>query len=52
MEALMLELLGTIKVNDIRRDDKNQRGFRSVTWKGSAPEIPVQPQTEIPPELW
>lgn len=52
LEALMLELFGTVKVNDIRRNDRNQRGFRSVSWNGDATEQQPPPQTEIPPELW
>lgn len=42
LESLILELFGTVKVNDIRRNDRNQRGFRSVAWKHS-------PDNAVPP---
>ena len=38
LESLMLELFGVVKVNDIRRNDRSQRGFRSVAWKQLAEE--------------
>jgi P4 family phage/plasmid primase-like protien len=33
LDDLMLELFGTAKVNDIKRDGKNQRGFRYVRFR-------------------
>ena len=32
LESLMLELFATVKVNDISRGGKGQRGFRNVGW--------------------
>jgi hypothetical protein len=31
----MIELFGTVKVNDIQRDGKTQRGFRYKRWRES-----------------
>lgn len=49
LESLMLELFGTVKVNDIRRNDRSQRGFRSVAWKHSPdnPEPPPPTQGDL-----
>jgi phage/plasmid-associated DNA primase len=47
LESLMLELFGTVKVNSISRQDRSQKGFRSVGWKGAEPEPrPAQPVQE------
>lgn len=43
LESLMLELFGVVKVNDIRRNDRSQRGFRSVAWKQLAEETYSSP---------
>lgn len=37
LESLVLELFGTVKVNSISRQDRNQKGFRSVGWKSDGP---------------
>lgn len=36
IETLMLELFGTVKVNSISRQDRSQKGFRSVAWKAGS----------------
>ena len=45
-ESLMLVLFGTVKVNSISRQDRNQKGFRSVGWKSDGPIAQTAPPVQ------
>jgi putative DNA primase/helicase len=42
LEDLMLELFSVVKVNDIKRDGKNQRGFRNVRIRQDDEQDPLE----------